>query len=278
MPDRSSRLATLLAARSRRLVTGAVVLMSSVGWLGLIVMVAGGQMPGALGPGMAPIVPVLDRLAAALPRSAAGLHDATMPALGPWGVVDILLVLMMWVAMVLAMMLPTAAATFRAYADLGGRVVAGVIAGYTIVWLGFSAIGTGLQAALTALGALSPHMAPAGTALSASILIAAGIYQFTPLKRSCLIRCRNPYPAEIGEPDGGLAVRVGFEEGLACLGCCWAMMIVMFAAGLMNLVAMAFLGALMGIEKLAKGMATTYGLGVVLVLTGLLLAGGLFFR
>lgn len=260
------------------LVTAAVVVMSAVGWLWLIAAVAGGHMAGALGPGMAPLAPAIDRIAELLPMRSDAPHGSLMPALAAWGWQDVGLVYLMWVAMVFAMMLPTAAATFRAYAGLSGTIAAAVMAGYTTVWLGVGVVGAAVQTGLTYLGALEPHMTPAGTALSASILIAAGIYQFTPLKLSCLIRCRNPYPTELGDAGAGLAFRVGIEEGLACLGCCWAMMAVMFAAGMMNLVAMALFGALIGIEKLAKGMIATYGLGIILLLTGLLLASGLFFR
>ncbi len=274
-----ARLANFLADHARHVVALAVALLSAVGWVWLAAAVAGGHMSGALGPGMAPLAPAFEHLARLFPALVGdGPHGPLMPALAAWGWQDVALVFLMWVAMVLAMMLPTAAATFRAYASLGGGVVAGVTAGYASVWIAFSALGTAAQTALTYFGALSPHMAPAGTALSASILIAAGVYQFTPLKLACLIRCRNPYPAELGVLSARLAFRVGIEEGIACLGCCWAMMVVMFAAGLMNLVAMALLGSLMGFEKLAKGMKTTYALGVVLALAGVLLATGLVFR
>ncbi len=187
------------------------------------------------------------------------------------------LVLAMWVAMVFAMMVPTAAPTFRAYADNVGMGSIALIAGYTTVWLVISLLASAVQVWLVHLGALAPHMAPAGVALSASILIAAGIYQFTPLKWACLVRCRNPRVAYI-EGGAGPAFRIGVEEGLACLGCCWAMMAVMFAAGLMNLAAMALLGVLMGLEKLLSGVKTTYFLGVLLILAGVILASGLVIR
>lgn len=206
------------------------------------------------------------------------LSEALMPAMeGGLSVGSAALVFAMWVAMVFAMMLPTAAPTFRAYADNAGIGAVALMAGYTTVWLVVSLLATAVQVWLVHLGALAPHMAPAGIALSASILIAAGIYQFTPLKWACLVRCRNP---RVAEAEGVTAdmFRIGLEEGLACLGCCWAMMAVMFAAGLMNLAAMALLGVLMGLEKLVSGVRTTYFLGGLLILAGVILASGLVIR
>ncbi|MBS1166662.1 MAG: hypothetical protein H6R00_2687 [Proteobacteria bacterium] len=206
------------------------------------------------------------------------LSEALMPAMeGGLSVGSGALVFAMWVAMVFAMMLPTAAPTFRAYADNAGIGAVALMAGYTAVWLVVSLLATAVQVWLVHLGALAPHMAPAGIALSASILIAAGIYQFTPLKWACLVRCRNPRVADAEGEMAGM-FRIGLEEGLACLGCCWAMMAVMFAAGLMNLAAMALLGVLMGLEKLVSGVRTTYFLGVLLILAGVILASGLVIR
>lgn len=223
-----------------------VVGMAAIGWIWLIAIVIDEGLSEALMPAMESNV------------SGSGL------ALG----------FAMWVAMVFAMMLPTAAPTFRAYADTIGRGTTTLIAGYTVVWLGASLLAMAIQTWLVHLGALAPHMAPAGLALSASILVAAGIYQFTPLKWACLLRCRNPRGAYVDDGAWG-AFRIGIEEGLACLGCCWAMMAVMFAAGMMNLAAMALLGALMGLEKLVSGVWLTYFLGVLLILAGVILASGL---
>lgn len=279
MADRGGWLADFLGRRGRGVTLAVVLVLAASGWAWLIAAIAGAPMPGAYGPGMAPLAPLLERLRAAIAwlSQSSAPHGPLMPAMDGWGVADIILVLAMWTAMVFAMMLPTAAATFRAYAGRGGGLALAVMAGYAAVWLGFAAAGTAAQAAMTRLGVLMPSMAPAGTALSASILIAAGLYQFTPLKLACLARCRNPYPSELDSPTVRLAFAVGLEEGVACLGCCWAMMAVMFAAGLMNLVAMAFLGALMAYEKLTYGLRFTYFVGVVMLLTGVILAAGLFF-
>jgi predicted metal-binding membrane protein len=241
-----NRFLSALGYHPRRLTAVAVVFMAAVGWLWLIASVVN-----------------------------VGLADALMPAMEDYLSASGLAVgLAMWVAMVFAMMLPTAAPTFRAYADTAGGGTLALIAGYTTVWLVASVAATAIQTSLVHLGALAPHMAPAGVALSASILIAAGIYQFTPLKWACLIRCRNPRVSDV-EAGAGAAYRIGVEEGLACLGCCWAMMAVMFATGLMNLAAMALLGALMGLEKLLSGVWLTYFLGVLFILAGVILASGL---
>ncbi len=241
-----TRLVVALGSRPRLLTAIAVLVMAAIGWLWLAAAMWNGDFSEAM-------MPAMDR----------GLNAG-----------DAALLFAMWVAMVFAMMLPTAAPTFRAYADNAGLGTLALIAGYSSVWIGGSLLATSVQAWLVHLGALAPHMAPAGVALSVSILVAAGVYQFTPLKWACLIRCRNPRVADV-DGRAGIAFRVGLEEGIACLGCCWAMMAVMFAAGLMNLAAMALLGVLMGLEKLVSGVRITYFLGVLLILAGVILAKGL---
>lgn len=239
-----TRFANALGKHPRHLTVAAVIVMATIGWLWLATTAWNGDMGVAL-----------------------------MPAMGQeLSAGDAALALIMWVAMVFAMMVPTATPTFGAYADKAGARALALIVGYTTVWVLVSVVATALQVWFIHLGALAPHMAPAGVALSSSILIAAGIYQFTPLKWACLVRCRNPRVADVADVA---AFRIGVEEGLACLGCCWAMMAVMFAAGLMNLAAMALLGVLMGLEKLVSGLKTTYFLGVLLILGGVILASGL---
>jgi predicted metal-binding membrane protein len=215
---------------------------------------------------MAALEPLLSRL---------GLSSGHV-AVSAYAMSDIVALLVMWLAMVLAMMLPTAAPTLAAHAA-AGRNAALVGAGYLAVWGAIAVVATAGQAGLVAAGALSGHMAPAGTAMSASILIAAGIYQFTPLKFACLARCRSPHAAFADGRSPMSALRLGVEEGIACLGCCWVLMAVMFAAGTMNLVAMAILGVLMGLEKVTSGLMLTYATGICLLIAGFGLASGPFF-
>ncbi|WP_181705590.1 DUF2182 domain-containing protein [Chthonobacter rhizosphaerae] len=276
--DVSRPVADRLARHWRGLTVSAIALLALVGWAYLAAAVAFGGRVADMGFGIAALQPLLDRLAGTVPAlaRAGGGHGPLMPAMAAWGAGDVALVFVMWAAMVFAMMVPTAAPTFRAYARAGGATAGWVMAGYTAVWLAVAVVATLAQTALTTAGALAPHMAPAGFALSVSILIAAGLYQFTPLKLACLARCRRPALLDERPLPAARAFRLGIDEGVACLGCCWALMAVMFAAGLMNLVAMAFLGALMGTEKLAKGLWLTYAIGSLLLVAGLTLAAGSF--
>lgn len=180
-----------------------------------------------------------------------------MPA-ETWGAIDIVKVYLMWLMMALAMMLPSAVPMLRAYIRRANGSGAGgaasgrtllVAVGYVSVWAGYAFVATAAQWALTAANALSPMMAPASLAVSASVLIAAGIYQFTPAKMACLARCWYPRWAFLENGGAAGALREGVAQGIACLGCCWAVMTVMFAVGIMNIVWIALLGAIMAIEK-----------------------------
>jgi predicted metal-binding membrane protein len=268
----ASRVAAGTAARWRLLTLAAILALTLAGWGYLVAAAVSSHAIPSLGPGMAALAPFIEWLGASLPHIAAGHAGESTP----FGIVDLATAFAMWVAMVFAMMLPTAAPTLRAYSQ-DGPLVLFVGIGYLAVWIGAAAGATALQAGLVAGGALAPHMAPAGVTLATSVLIAAGVYQFTPLKFACLTRCRNPYAAPAIRGSAGSAMRLGLEEGIACLGCCWAMMAVMVAAGLMNLGAMALLGALMGLEKLVTGVSLTYGLGMIMLALGLGLAIAPFF-
>ena len=177
-----------------------------------------------------------------------------------WGLVDLGLVFWMWLMMALAMMLPTAFPMLRAYfATASSQAEKPVLAtvlvatGYIAVWGAYSVLATLFQWALAKIGFLDGMMAPAHLALTASVLVATGLYQFTPAKQACLYRCWYPrwlfLNLRHGERGIGAAFREGVMQGGACLGCCWAMMTVMFAVGLMNVLWIAGLGALMAIEK-----------------------------
>jgi len=168
----------------------------------------------------------------------------------------------MWAVMMAAMMLPSAAPMLLMYGQvarknperfdpvLGAYVFA---AGYLTVWAAFSAGATLLQRALNVLVLLSPMMEPVGTTFAAVVLLAAGVYQFTPLKYLCLQSCRSPLSFLMTRWSAGRAgaFRMGLEHGAYCLGCCWALMLLLFAAGIMNLYAIIALTLLVVVEKVA---------------------------
>ncbi|WP_417668549.1 DUF2182 domain-containing protein [Roseibium sp.] len=203
-----------------------------------------------------------------------------MPA-ETWGWLDAGKVFLMWLMMSLAMMVPSAVPMFRAYmrrhhAEMPLRKLQFatllVALGYTLIWIGYAVAATGAQWLMTQVGYLSPMMAPISLAFSASVLVAAGIYQFTPAKRACLTRCWYPR-FSIGPHKGTLgALEEGVAQGIACLGCCWAIMAVMFAVGLMNIIWIAILGVLIAVEKTFAYDGIRRFIGVFMVVWGCALA------
>ena len=220
--------------------------------------------------------------ALALQAANAGMVDALCRALvgGQTTAANVALVAGMWGAMTLAMMLPSAAPMILTYAEIadtaakkGEPVVTPfmIAAGYTVVWLGFAAVATVAQLALTRAALLDASLASASSLFSGAIFIGAGVYQFSTLKHSCLTQCRNPFQFFFTNwattPRG--VFKLGLRQGLFCLGCCWAMMLVMFAVGVMNVIWMAALGIVMTLEKIGTGKRFTYAVGVGLVAIGL---------
>jgi predicted metal-binding membrane protein len=219
--------------------------------------------------------------ALALQAANVGMADALCRALvnGQTTVASVALVAAMWGAMTLAMMLPSAAPMILTYTEIadtaarkGERVVSPflIAAGYTVVWFGFAAAATVAQLALTRAALLDASLASASGLFSGAIFIGAGVYQFSALKHACLTQCRNPFQFFFSNwattPRG--VFKLGLRQGLFCLGCCWAMMLVMFAVGVMNVVWMAALGILMTVEKLGTGKRLTYAIGIGLILIG----------
>ena len=141
-------------------------------------------------------------------------------------------------------------------------------AGYVAVWLGFAVVAAALQWMLARAGWLDGGNA--SRVASGAIFIVAGLYQFTALKQSCLTQCQRPFPfffSNWTEERAGV-FRLGLRQGLYCLGCCWAMMLVMFAVGTMNVVWMAALGVLMTIEKLSTTARFSRAVGAAFVAIG----------
>jgi len=179
-----------------------------------------------------------------------------------WDAPHLALLFAMWTVMMAGMMLPSAAPTLLLYArvarsgDDRARTARGIYAfgaGYLVTWTLFSAAAVLLQRALTALLVLSPMMELRTRTGGAVVLFVAGVYQLTPLKRACLDACRSPAAFLVGHWRAGArgAPRMGMRHGWSCLGCCWALMLLLFAGGVMNLYTIAAITGFVLLEKLA---------------------------
>jgi predicted metal-binding membrane protein len=202
-------------------------------------------------------------LGRAKPMAMGGGAMAAMATPAGWTLGYAGIMVVMWWVMMIAMMLPSAAPMILLYAAIdrrqrsAGRTVplpAGIFAaGYIAAWGGFSVIATASQWGLEHVGILSPKMMNTTSLLFAGVLlVAAGIYQLSPLKRACLSHCRSPLQFLTGYWRSGRwgAFRMGVEHGAFCLGCCWGLMALLFLGGVMNLYWIAGLALLVGIEKL----------------------------
>jgi predicted metal-binding membrane protein len=198
---------------------------------------------------------------------------------GSWSATGVAIVASMWGAMTLAMMLPSAAPmimTYAGIADTAARkneyIVSPFVlaAGYMTVWTGFSVVAALAQIMLTQATLLNTSMTSASGLFSGAIFIGAGLYQFSALKHACLNRCQQPFPfffANWVTTTRGV-LRLGLKQGVFCLGCCWAMMLVMFAVGIMNVIWMVGIGMVMTIEKMLNGRRFTHAVGLTLIVAG----------
>lgn len=202
----------------------------------------------------------------------------TMPGTPDWGVASTLAILAMWALMMAAMMLPSALPmilTFVHLSERGGARARGraFVAAYLAVWFAFSVAATALQWVLQALDWVDPMIVSQSAQLTAALLLIAGVYQFSPLKRTCLASCRTPAGFLLGEWRDGTAgaFTMGLRHGLMCLGCCWALMALLFVGGVMNLAWIAALSLGVAIEKMApRGEQLAWVLGALLLGAGLL--------
>jgi predicted metal-binding membrane protein len=193
-----------------------------------------------------------------------------------WDVPHLLLLWAMWAVMMTAMMLPSAAPLVLLYAGAlrtsgearVGRKTYAMVAGYVFVWALFSGAATALQRVLSIVLVLTPMMEPATPGAAAVLLAIAGLYQLTPLKRACLRVCRSPLSYLLQHWRSGTfaAFRLGAQHGTYCLGCCWALMLLLFAGGVMNLVVIVVLTLWVLAEKFAPfGEQTARASGVALL-------------
>jgi len=255
-------------ARPKLIAVGCVVALAALGWLYLALAIA--DMNGPIAPDMG----VLAGLPRAVQVLCRPLFGESVPVQG------VLLIALMWGAMTLAMMLPTAGPMILTYAEIadtaarkGERIVSPVVlaAGYLVMWFAYAVAATIAQVAFTKLALLDTGMGSASSLFSGAIFIGAGVYQFTPLKHACLNQCQRPFPFFFAnwQTTAKGVFRLGVQQGLYCLGCCWAMMLLMFAVGVMNVVWMAGLGIIMTIEKIGSGRRFSHSVGVVLILGGI---------
>jgi predicted metal-binding membrane protein len=181
----------------------------------------------------------------------------------------------MWALMASAMMLPTFIPALRTFLSLGhtgathSSDAVMLVGGYALVWLVFAAIAAAAQQQLASLGLVTPEGRSMSLWLTAALLLAAGLYQFSVLKAACLSKCRMPltFFMERWAPGPVRAFRMGSELGLACLGCCWALMALAFVGGTMNLIWMGAATLFMALEKLPDiGRPLTRPMGAVLIL------------
>jgi predicted metal-binding membrane protein len=253
LPPAAGRLGAVFA-RPKVLAALCVIALAGLGWLAL----------GLLFTGMG----TFEALCRPLAMSTAA-----------WNASGFAIVALMWCAMTLAMMLPSASPMILTYAEIADtaarkheRIVSPFVlaAGYTVVWLGFAAFATLAQYAFTRAALLDTGMQSASGLFSGAIFIGAGVYQFSALKHACLTQCQSPFPFFFAHwattPRG--VFRLGVKQGLYCLGCCWAMMLVMFAVGVMNVIWMAALGLLMTFEKIGSGRRLTHIIGVASITIG----------
>jgi predicted metal-binding membrane protein len=207
-----------------------------------------------------------------------GIGEAMMPM--PWTVTTVRVMLAMWIAMMAGMMLPSAAPMIllftaidrRRTADALGYRATGLFASaYLVVWAAFSVVATGVQWGLEQARLLSPVMATASTALAGVLFLLAGAYQLTPLKQACMRQCRSPldFLTRCWRTGALGAFGMGLRHGLFCLGCCWAVMVLLFVGGLMNVLWIAALALFVLAEKVVPaGRLLGHAGGVALILWG----------
>jgi predicted metal-binding membrane protein len=254
----SSGQPTVLSRRDRVVISACLVLLTALAWAYLV---------------------HLDR-----EMSAAMEHDRMMAEMGmvmdmPWKATDVFLAFAMWAVMMVGMMTPSAAPVVLLFAGMrrgvGAHpvpaVVVAFVAGYLLVWALFSAAAALAQWALHQAALLSPMMTTSSAWLGAAILIAAGVYQLTPFKGTCLTHCRSPLGFLMSHWREGTAgaLRMGIAHGAYCLGCCWALMCVLFVVGVMNLLWVAAMAMFVLVEKIGpSGIWLSRVAGIAMIAAG----------
>ncbi len=226
----------------------------------------------------------MDAMAGMDGDGAGGMASGAAMAIRPWTAGDWAMMFAMWAVMMVGMMLPTAAPTTLVYAAIARKAAsqgtpiaptAAFVAGYVAMWTLFSVGATAAQWALDQAALLSPMMVASSPAVGAITLAAAGLYQLTPAKDACLEHCRSPAHFLAAHWRAGTtgAFRVGLAHGAYCLGCCWALMGLLFVGGVMNLLWIAAITLFVLAEKvMPHGRLAGRASGVLMLAAGAFLA------
>jgi predicted metal-binding membrane protein len=263
----SSASLELLLRRDRRIVVSALVVLMALAWVYLISLAQSISITGSTMPDM----PGMD------------MSSTMSPMLRAWTASDFLFIFMMWAIMMVGMMTPSATPMILIYARVArqavqeGRPFAATgwfVSGYLFSWAVFSFLAAIAQGALERVAWLTPMMAAASTKVGGVVLIVAGIYQFTPLKNNCLSQCQSPFAfiqANGGFRRGtGASIQLGMRHGFYCIGCCWALMALLFVGGVMNILWIAAIAIFVLIEKaVPAGGAIARVAGVGLAFAGI---------
>jgi predicted metal-binding membrane protein len=204
-----------------------------------------------------------------------------MPMTSSWSWTDFVLLFLMWFVMMIAMMMPSVAPLVLIFTSINRKrqqqknpfVSSGyLISGYFLVWAAFSLFATILQWLLQRASLLNPEMITTSRILGGIIFILAGLFQFTPLKNTCLNTCRSPmgFIHQYWKDGKSGAWRMGIQNGIFCLGCCWILMLLLFVSGIMNIVWIAIISLFVLIEKVSSAKVISFIAGIGLIAYGIL--------
>jgi predicted metal-binding membrane protein len=264
--------------REQLAVLATLALLTVAAWvLTLVQMQAMATMGGAMGDSSSS----MDHGPMAAPPGMGGMRMGE--ATGPEPGVRLIIYLGMWMAMMAAMMLPAAApmillfgTVYRTKRERGGAFVPTwvFVAGYLAVWAGIGVCAWALGDLGEGLGRIYPGLRDLGPRVVAVAMIAAGLYQLTPLKRRCLAHCRSPLAFVMyhWRPGMGGAWRMGLDHGVYCVGCCWMLFLLLVVVGLSNILWMGLITLVVCAEKLLPhGRPVTLGVAGILCTLGLLM-------
>jgi len=205
-----------------------------------------------------------------------------MPMTPKWTSTDFILMFLMWLVMMIAMMPPSVAPLILLFTKVNRQRknqqspfvnTSYLFIGYFMVWGGFSLVATLLQWLLQQASWLNPDMIITNKVFGSIILIAAGVFQFTPLKQTCLDFCKSPLEFIYKHWKEGKkgAIKMGIQNGIYCVGCCWVLMVLLFVSGVMNILWVALIALFVLIEKVsAKSKWISFFAGALLIIYGVL--------